>query len=91
MGQSIISLELAYANHKRKAADMIPLVFGNVNEDLVIKKVGGSPELRGHLEDMGFVVGSVISIVNRMGENVIVNVKDTRIAISREMAQKIMV
>ena len=70
---------------------MIPLVFGNVNEDLVIKKVGGSPELRGHLEDMGFTVGGEVSVVSAIGENLIVKVKESRVAVSEELAKKIMI
>ncbi len=56
-----------------------------------IKKIGGSPEVKKHLENLGFVVGGDVRIVNRLGGNVIVNVKETRVAISEEMAQKIMI
>lgn len=70
---------------------MMPLTFANVGEDNIIKKVGGNPEVKKHLEDLGFVVGSSVSIVNTLGGNVIVNVKESRVAISKEMAMKIMV
>lgn len=70
---------------------MMPLTFADVGEQNVIKRITGKPETKKHLEDMGFVVGSVISLVSKFGENVIVNVKDTRIAISAEMATKIYV
>lgn len=56
-----------------------------------IKRIGGSPEVKKHLENLGFVVGGDVMIVNRLGGNVIVNVKEARVAISEEMAQKIMV
>lgn len=70
---------------------MMPLTLANINEKIIIKKVGGSSEVKQHLEDLGFVVGSSISVVSIIGGNVIVNVKNVRIAISREMAQKIMI
>jgi len=57
----------------------------------IIKKIGGSPEVKQHLENLGFVVGGSVKIVNTMGGNLIVNVKETRVAVSREMAQKIMI
>lgn len=70
---------------------MIPLVFATAGEENIIKKVGGSPETKKHLEDLGFVAGATVTIVNSLGGNVIVVVKDTRVAVSKEMAQKIMV
>lgn len=70
---------------------MMPLTLADVGSDNIIKRVGGNPEIRKHLEDMGFVVGSGVTVVSMIGGSVIVNVKDTRVAISREMAQKIMV
>ena len=70
---------------------MLPLCFADPGETCIIKKIGGSPELRLHLEEMGFVVGCSVSVVSAIGGNVIVNVKESRVAVSREMAQKIMV
>ena len=70
---------------------MMPLVLANVGEENIIKKIGGSPEVKQHLENLGFVVGGSVIIVNTMGGNLIVNVKETRVAVSREMAQKIMI
>lgn len=70
---------------------MLPLILANVGEEYIIRKVGGSPEVKKHLEDLGFVVGGTVSVINTIGGNLIVNVKDSRIAISREMAQKISV
>lgn len=69
----------------------MPLTLADPGAENVIKKVGGSPEVKKHLEDMGFVVGGTCTIISAMGGNVIVKVKESRIAISREMAQKIMV
>ncbi|MBQ4288433.1 MAG: ferrous iron transport protein A [Clostridia bacterium] len=70
---------------------MLPLAFCNEGEDLVIKKINGKDDVTRHLENLGFVVGGNVSIVSKMGDNVIVSVKESRIAISREMAQKVMV
>ena len=70
---------------------MLPLMFANLGETYIIKKVSGSPEVKKHLENLGFVVGGEVTIVNTMGGNLIVKVKEARVAISKEMAQKIMV
>ena len=70
---------------------MMPLALADVGEENMIKRIGGSPEVKQHLENLGFVVGGDVRIVNRLGGNVIVNVKETRVAISEEMAQKIMI
>ena len=69
----------------------MPLVFADVGEEQIIKKVGGSQEMKQHLADMGFVPGGGVTVVSTIGGNVIVRVKESRVAISREMAQKIMV
>lgn len=70
---------------------MIPLNLADVGEENTIKKIGGSPEIKKHLENLGFVVGGTVTIVNTLGGNVIVNVKESRVAIDQEMARKIMV
>ena len=69
----------------------MPLSFADIEEDNIIRKIGGSPEVKKHLENLGFVVGGNVKIVNRLGDNVIVNVKEARVEISREMALKIMI
>ncbi len=69
----------------------MPLQFAPIGQIMTIKKVGGSPALKSHLEDMGFVVGGGVTVIATMGGNLIVNVKGTRIAISREMAGRIIV
>ena len=69
----------------------MPLVFADVGEEQIIKKVGGSQEMKQHLADMGFVPGGGVTVVSTIGGNVIVKVNESRVAISREMAQKIMV
>ncbi|MCI6022742.1 MAG: FeoA family protein [Candidatus Faecivivens sp.] len=70
---------------------MMPLVLANPGEENVIRKVGGSPDVKKHLEDLGFVVGGTVTVVSTIGGNVIVAVKESRLAISKEMAQKIMI
>ena len=70
---------------------MMPLVLAGIDEVNIIKKVGGKPEVKKHLENLGFVVGSTVKIISSMGGNIIVKVKESRVAISEEMARKIMV
>lgn len=70
---------------------MMPLILASAGEENIIRKVGGSPEVKKHLEDMGFVAGGTVTVVSTIAGNLIVNVKDTRVAISREMAGKIMI
>lgn len=69
----------------------MPLTLAAVGEKNIIKKVGGSPDVKKHLENLGFVAGSPVTVITALGGNVIVNVKEARVAISREMAQKIIV
>ena len=70
---------------------MMPLILANTGEENIIKKVGGNPEARKFLENLGFVPGGTGTVISEIGGNVIVNVKDSRVAVSKEMAQKIMV
>lgn len=70
---------------------MMPLTFADPDTEYVVKKIGGKPEVKKHLENLGFVTGSNVSVISTIGGNVIVKVKESRVAISQEMAQKIMV
>jgi ferrous iron transport protein A len=70
---------------------MMPLIFAGTGEENIIKKIGGKPEVKKHLENLGFVVGGKVSVITQTGGNVIVKVKEARVAISSEMAQKIMI
>ncbi len=70
---------------------MMPLPLANVGEEYLIRKVGGSPEVKKHLEDLGFVAGGTATLITVLNGNVIVKVKEARVAISEEMARKIMV
>lgn len=70
---------------------MIPLsVLGDGN-DGIIKKIGGKPEVRKHLENIGFIVGDTVQVITEQNGNIIVKIKETRVAISKEMAMKIYV
>jgi len=70
---------------------MMPLIYADKSKPLIIKKIGGSAEVKKHLEDLGFNVGGEVSVVNTLGENLIVKVKESRVAVSEELARKIMV
>ena len=70
---------------------MMPLNYANPGEEAVIRKVDGSPEVRKHLENLGFVAGGTATVITSMNGNVIVKVKESRVAIDEEMARKIMI
>ncbi len=70
---------------------MMPLAFAEMGETQIVKKISGNPEVKKHLEDLGFNVGGEISVVSKLGENIIVKVKESRVAISSELARKIFI
>jgi len=70
---------------------MMPLTLAEPNEENIIRRVGGSPEVRKHLENLGFVAGGNVTVITEMAGNLVVKVKEARVAVSREMAQKIFV
>ncbi len=70
---------------------MMPLALADMGSENMIRRIGGSPEVRKHLEDLGFVAGGSATVVAAMNGNLIVKVKETRVAISEEMARKIMI
>lgn len=69
----------------------MPLTLAVVGEKNVIRKISGNQEIKAHLENLGFVVGGAVRVINTISGNLIVNVKESRIAISREMAQRIII
>ena len=69
----------------------MPLTMAREGEVTSIKRVGGKDEVRRHLENMGFVPGTDVTVVSVNNGNVIVNVKEARVASSREMANKILI
>ena len=70
---------------------MMPLALASIGEENTVKRIGGNPEVKKHLENLGFVVGGNVTMITSLNGNVIVNVKESRVAISEEMARKIMV
>ena len=70
---------------------MMPLNLANAGETQIIRKIGGNPDVKKHLENLGFTVGSEIQIVSTLGGNLIVKVKESRVAVSDELARKIMI
>ena len=70
---------------------MMPLTLAPEGEEQVIRRIVGKPDVRKHLENLGFVAGSPVMVITSLGGNVIVSIKESRVAISREMAQKIMI
>ena len=70
---------------------MMPLTLANPGEENMILRIGGSPEIKKHLADMGFVAGGSVTVISAIGGNLIVSVKESRVAISREMANRIIV
>jgi len=71
--------------------NMMPLSMAKEGEPNVIKKIGGKEETRQFLENLGFVTGGMVTVISQMGGNLIVNVKESRVAIGKDMANKIMI
>ena len=69
----------------------MPLVMADMGEPQIIKKIGGSTEVKKHLEDLGFNVGGEVSVVSSLNGNLIVKVKQSRVAVSEELARRIMI
>ena len=70
---------------------MMPLMLADAGTEQLIHKVGGSPEVKKHLEDLGFTAGTTVRVVAALGGNLIVKVKESRVAISEEMARRILI
>ena len=70
---------------------MMPLSYATPGEESVIRRIGGSPEVRKHLENLGFVVVGSVTVITALNGNMIVKVKEARVAINDEMARKIMI
>jgi ferrous iron transport protein A len=70
---------------------MMPLSMANTGEVVSIKKIAGTDEVRQHLVELGFVIGEEVSIVNKNGGNLIINVKDSRIALDKTLANRIFI
>lgn len=70
---------------------MMPLTMADLGEPVTIRKITGRDEIRQHLAELGFVVDGTVSVVSDLGGNLIVQVKDSRIALDRQMANRILV
>ena len=70
---------------------MVPLIFASIDEENVIQRITGNQEVKQHLQDLGFVVGEKVKIINSINGNLIVSVKNVRIAVSKELAKKVMI
>ncbi len=70
---------------------MMPLNVAQPGEENIIRKIGGSPEVKQHLADLGFVVGGTVTLLSVLSGNVIVNVKGSRVALDADMARRIMI
>lgn len=77
--------------NKKKEDEIMPLTMVKAGEQNVIRKVGGKEETRRFLENLGFVAGGTVMVVSEVGGNLIVNVKESRVAIGKDMANRIMV
>ena len=69
----------------------MPLMYAETGKDQTIKKIGGNPEVKKHLAELGFNVGGQVRVVSSIGKNLIVKVKESRVAVSEELAGKIFV
>ncbi len=70
---------------------MMPLTMAEMGQEMSIKKINGRDKTKKFLESLGFVVGEKVSVISNLGGNVILNVKDTRIALDEDMARRIMI
>ena len=69
----------------------MPLTMAGIGESNLIKKVGGNEEVRRFLESLGFVMGGKVTVISKLDGNVIVNIKESRVALNKEMASKILI
>ena len=70
---------------------MMPLLYADKGQPQIIKKIGGTPEVKKHLNDLGFNAGGEVSVISSLGGNLIVKVKESRVAVREKKKKKIMV
>lgn len=70
---------------------MMPLAIADQGKEYTIRKIGGNAETRQHLADLGFTAGAVVSVVNEAAGNLIVNIRNARVGIGKDLAMKIMI
>ena len=69
----------------------MPIYFANLHESVVIKQITGTDKVKSHLENLGFIVGETVMLVNKVDDNVIVKIKGVSLAISNELAKRILI
>ncbi|MBO6194513.1 MAG: ferrous iron transport protein A [Clostridiales bacterium] len=69
----------------------MPLIYANPGEENIIKRIGGSSDIKRHLEDLGFTPGGTVTLISILNGNIIVKVKESRIALSEDMARRVFV
>ena len=69
----------------------MPLSYATIGEESIIKRIGGNPETKRHLENLGFTVGGAVTVISSLSGNLIVKVKESRVAIDEKLAHKIMI
>ncbi|MDD4320538.1 MAG: FeoA family protein [Acidaminococcaceae bacterium] len=69
----------------------MPLVLAPAGKINIVKRIGGTAEIRQFLETLGFIVGSAVTVISENNGNIIVSIKNSRIAIGKEIAQKIII
>ena len=82
---------LVYANSRKGEMGMMPLTMAKTGETVTIRKISGKDEVRQHLAELGFVVDSDVTVVSEIAGNLILQVKDSRIALDKTMANRIMI
>lgn len=85
-----MQMKIIIKNRKKEVRNM-PITMAKIGELNTIKKVGGKSETRKFLENLGFVTGGQVTVVSQLSGNMIVNVKESRVAINRDMANKIII
>ena len=70
---------------------MMPLIYASPGEENIIRKISGNPDVKRHLENLGFTTGGSVTLISMLGGNVIVKVKESRIALDKDMAGKVMI
>jgi len=83
--------ELDFSNWREVRSSMMPLGMASVGDVNIIKQIKGRDEVRQHLSEMGFVVGAEVTVVSELGGNLILNIKESRVALDKTMAMRIMV
>ena len=82
---------LDISNFKGEDAEMIPLSMAKTGDTVTIRKITGKDEIRQHLAELGFVVDEMVTVVSEIGGNLILQVKDSRLALDKTMANRIMI